>query len=100
MDQIYAYFSYSITPGSKGWMDVSSEKPGPSLEATIAGTGPQTVQGRWSWDVSSLGFLPGGASQAAAQGSGVQAERRWGEATEIWVPDKAGILKHDIEEAA
>ena len=57
-------------------MDVSSEKPGPSLEATIAGTGPQTVQGRWSWDVSSLGFLPGGASQAAAQGSGVQAERR------------------------
>ena len=57
-------------------MDVSSDKPGPSLEATLAGTGPQTVQDQWSWDVSSLGFLPAGTSQAAAQGSGVQAERR------------------------
>lgn len=76
-------------------------KPGPRLEATLVGTGPQTVQDRWSWDVSSLGFLPAGTSQAAAQGVECKQREDARQEAEIRVPDQArNCEKHGIEETA
>lgn len=73
--------------------------PGQKVEATVPGTGQQTVHDCDHWKEGNggdklhiyLGFLPRDTSPTAAQGSGIQTESSWVEEAEIWGGDMAAI---------
>lgn len=88
MDQIYVR---SVTASHLALEDEwtwSNSKTWPRLEATLVGTGPQTVQDRWRLGCELLAFCP----RAPSQAQGVECKQREDEGIKL----RSGPIRQEL----